>query len=322
MLSNLKNTYENYLKENQFEGSPKKLYDAMDYVMQLGGKRIRPILTLLGAHVANKSIEPILPVAHAMEVFHNFTLVHDDIMDQAPTRRGKACLHLKENIPTAILAGDNMMIAAFRILLDAPISSKLEVLSVFSQTASEICDGQQMDMDFEDQSNISTQDYIEMIRLKTAVLLGACLKSGCLAAGGSQNLATSLYAFGVNTGIAFQIMDDILDTFGEQDLTGKQKGGDILAGKKTILYNLAFENANPAQETKLLQLFDKSTTSPTDRLRETLYLFESLNVEALSRNMMNSYFDKAQQNLTDTQLPFSQFTPLLDLITFLKDRNY
>lgn len=322
MLDTLKSTYENYLQSHRFSGNPSKLYESMDYVMQLGGKRIRPVLTLLGAQIAQKPIDSILPVAHAMEVFHNFTLVHDDIMDGAPTRRGKKCLHLLENTPTAILAGDNLMIAAFRFILNADIENKTEVLSLFTQTASEICDGQQLDMDFEMMDNVSITDYIDMIRLKTAVLLGASLKAGCLAAGGKSFLANALYEFGVNMGIAFQIMDDILDTFGEEALTGKLKGGDILAGKKTILYNLAAENANNEQKTYLSQLFNKHLTSPTVRFEKTYPLFATLNVEELSKNKMNFYFQKAQQNLQETQIPMTNFQPLMDMISFLKDRNH
>jgi geranylgeranyl diphosphate synthase type II len=319
MLDTLKNDYEDYLNANQFVGNPARLYDSMNYIMQLGGKRIRPILTILGAEICGGSRQKALPVAHAIEVFHNFTLVHDDIMDEAPTRRSQPSLHLKENMATAILAGDNMMITAYDLIMQSDIEEKLPILKIFSQTAREICEGQQMDMDFEKEEHVGLERYLEMIRLKTAVLLGCCLKCGSLVAEAKSDIAQKLYEFGVNIGIAFQIMDDLLDAFGNPEITGKQPGGDILAGKKTALFNLAMQDGNSENIQNLKLWFDKSKTSSDVRLQHTMNLFTELGVAQKANKLMQFYFDKA--NLALEGLENINTNPLLLLIEFLKNRT-
>lgn len=321
MLNKLKSKYEQYLAANKFKGNPPMLYESMNYIMNIGGKRVRPILTLLGAKVSGGKLEAALPVAHALEVFHNFTLAHDDIMDDAPTRRGKPSLHVKENTATAILAGDNMMITAFDIILNADLPNKTAILETLTNTAREVCEGQQMDMDFEKINHVTIEQYIEMIRLKTAVLLGCCLQCGSISANAPQSTYKLLYSFGVNIGIAFQIMDDYLDLYGNSELTGKRTGGDILAAKKTALFNLAWSNANQLQREKLELWFDKTKTDEDTRLANTSRLFDELNIQQRCKTLMEERFSSAKELLVNSTLNKSDYQDLLDLVEFLRSRE-
>jgi geranylgeranyl diphosphate synthase, type II len=320
-LVELKNLYEIYLKENEFHGEPESLYEPMNYVMNLGGKRIRPILTILGYKTSTTSMEFPWDLAHTMEVFHNFTLVHDDIMDEAPSRRGKPTVHIRYSMPTAILAGDNMLILAFNKLLKSNYTNKYEILELFTQTAQQICDGQQLDMDFELKENVSLDDYLKMIELKTAVLLGCCLKSGALAANANANTQKALYDFGIYSGLAFQIMDDILDTFGNTQNTGKQSGGDILAAKKMILYHLAMHYGNTDQQRHLKELFDKKKTNPETRLKDTMQILIDLEIKSKAEEMMKTYFSKAENTVLHSGIEEDKYKDLLLLNEFLKERN-
>lgn len=320
-LAELKNQYEIFLKENEFKGNPESLYEPMNYVMNLGGKRIRPILTILGFKTCTSSFEFPWDLAHTMEVFHNFTLVHDDIMDEAPSRRGKPTVHIQFSMPTAILAGDNMLILAYQNLLKSNYQNKFEILELFTKTAQQICDGQQMDMDFELKENVSLDDYLKMIELKTAVLLGCCLKSGALAANANSNTQNALYDFGIYSGLAFQIMDDILDTFGDSQNTGKQSGGDILAAKKMILYHLAMHYGNTQHKELLRDLFDKKKTNPETRLKETMQILIELEIKSKAEEMMQTYFSKAENTLLHSGIEEDKYKDLLLLNEFLKGRN-
>jgi geranylgeranyl diphosphate synthase type II len=320
-LVELKNQYETYLKENEFHGEPESLYEPMNYVMNLGGKRIRPILTVLGYKTSSSNTEYPWDLAHSMEVFHNFTLVHDDIMDEAPSRRGKPTVHIHYSMPTAILAGDNMLILAFNKLLKSNYKNKYEILELFTQTAQQICDGQQLDMDFELKENVSLEDYLKMIELKTAVLLGCCLKTGALAANANTNTQKALYDFGIFSGLAFQIMDDILDTFGNSQNTGKQSGGDILAAKKMILYHLAMHFGNSEQQNRLTELFDKKKTNPETRLSSTMDILNKLDIKSKAEEMMQQYFAKAESTLHSSGIEQVKYDELLMLNEFLKERN-
>ncbi len=321
MLESLKSQYETYLNKHPFAGEPSRLYDSMNYIMQLGGKRIRPILTLIGAEIAGGNSSIALPVAHAVEVFHNFTLVHDDIMDQAPTRRNQTTLHLKEDTPTAILAGDNMMIAAYDIILKSDLKLKSQILETLSQAAREICEGQQFDMDFEKLQSVELNEYIEMIRLKTAVLLGCSLKCGALSAEANQDLCNALYDFGMFAGIGFQIMDDYLDAYGNPALTGKQPGGDLLAAKKTALFILAYNKANQSEKKQLLEWFDIQF-DPHERRKLTLDLFNLYHIEEHCKHLMQTYFAKAKQAIQQVDLTPTQMKPLDDLLHFLGVRTW
>ncbi len=235
-LNSITQLYIDYLQAESFNGDPKSLYDSMNYIMSLGGKRIRPALVLAGNQMAKGIVEKALPVAHAIEIFHNFSLVHDDIMDASSVRRGKPTVHKKWNEPTAILAGDNLLIFAYKYLLNYDGNNKDLILSIFSDTAVRICEGQQWDMEFAYTEGISEKKYLKMIEYKTAVLLGCALQCGGLTAGISEEHSKLLYDIAIDIGMQFQLMDDYLDAFGEESVIGKKSGGDIIEGKKTWLY--------------------------------------------------------------------------------------
>lgn len=235
-LNSITQLYIDYLQAESFNGDPKSLYDSMNYIMSLGGKRIRPALVLAGNQMAKGIVEKALPIAHAIEIFHNFSLVHDDIMDASSVRRGKPTVHKKWNEPTAILAGDNLLIFAYKYLLNYDGNNKDLILSIFSDTAVRICEGQQWDMEFAYTEGISEKNYLKMIEYKTAVLLGCALQCGGLTAGISEEHSKLLYDIAIDIGMQFQLMDDYLDAFGEESVIGKKSGGDIIEGKKTWLY--------------------------------------------------------------------------------------
>src|SRR5690606_37201382 len=231
------------LESHSFKGlSPKELYEPCDYILSIGGKRLRPIIVMLGSYVFDGKVENVLKPALAIEYFHNFSLMHDDIMDEAPLRRGKETVHLKYNINTGILAGDAMLVQAYRMFEDLPAEKFKAVTQLFSKTAVELCEGQQYDMNFETQQVVTFDEYIQMITLKTGVMMGASLQIGAMIADACEDDCGHLYEFGKNLGIAFQLKDDYLDVFGQQDF-GKIHAGDIIENKKTILYIKALELA-------------------------------------------------------------------------------
>ena len=235
-IAKLHNLYVDYLHQNAFSGAPNNLYEPMRYIMELGGKRIRPILCMTGAEACGGEAEHAIAVAHAMEVFHNFSLVHDDIMDRADQRRGLPTVHKKWNEPTAILAGDNLLVKAYESILAFQGQGKDAILRLFSRTAAQVCEGQQDDMDFAERNEVSESEYLQMIQNKTAVLLGCSLASGALVANAEDKIVQGLYDFAIAIGMSFQMMDDYLDAFGDASKTGKVSGGDIMEGKKTWLY--------------------------------------------------------------------------------------
>jgi geranylgeranyl diphosphate synthase type II len=235
-IAKLHNLYVDYLHQNAFSGAPNNLYEPMRYIMELGGKRIRPILCMTGAEACGSEAEHAIAVAHAMEVFHNFSLVHDDIMDRADQRRGLPTVHKKWNEPTAILAGDNLLVKAYDSILAFQGEGKDAILRLFSRTAAQVCEGQQDDMDFAERNEVSEAEYLQMIQNKTAVLLGCSLASGALVANAEDKIVQGLYDFAIAIGMSFQMMDDYLDAFGDASKTGKVSGGDIMEGKKTWLY--------------------------------------------------------------------------------------
>jgi geranylgeranyl diphosphate synthase type II len=235
-IAKLHNLYVDYLHQNAFSGAPNNLYEPMRYIMELGGKRIRPILCMTGAEACGSEAEHAIEVAHAMEVFHNFSLVHDDIMDRADKRRGLPTVHKKWNEPTAILAGDNLLVKAYESILAFQGEGKDAILRLFSRTAAQVCEGQQDDMDFAERNEVSEAEYLQMIQNKTAVLLGCSLASGALVANAEDKIVQGLYDFAIAIGMSFQMMDDYLDAFGDASKTGKVSGGDIMEGKKTWLY--------------------------------------------------------------------------------------
>ncbi|REE01591.1 polyprenyl synthetase family protein [Marinoscillum furvescens] len=276
----------------QFGTEPKELYEPISYIMSLGGKRMRPLLVLLGYLLKEENAAAVVRQALAVEVFHNFTLMHDDIMDEAPLRRGQPTVHEKWNSTVAILSGDTMLVKAYDLLLE--INPKLlpEAIRLFNQTAVEVCEGQQIDMNFEAESQVSVDAYINMIRLKTAVLLGFSLEYGALMAGMAEPGRKQLYEVGVQMGVGFQLMDDLLDVYADQAKFGKQVGGDIISNKKTFLLIKALELATGKEKEALDSWLEKTDFDSTEKVEAVTAIYDQLGIRELTTNLMNSYFDK------------------------------
>jgi len=289
---------ESHLQQFIYGNNPKELYKPISYIMSLGGKRIRPLLTLMAYSLYKDDYRSILTPAAAIEVFHNFTLMHDDIMDEAPLRRGEKTVHEKWNANTAILSGDVMLVKAYDMLLEVEQSILPKVLRRFNKTAAEVCEGQQQDMNFETLEDVSETDYIEMIRLKTAVLLGFSLEFGALLAGASDHDAGCLYDFGVNVGIGFQLKDDLLDVYADKAKFGKQVGGDIMSNKKTFLLIKAKELAQDQEAKKLHYLLQGEPVDNGAKVREVTAIYNQLNIKGLTEEKMTSYFNKGFEKLS------------------------
>jgi geranylgeranyl diphosphate synthase type II len=302
------------LGEIEYPENPSALYQPIDYILALGGKRMRPILVLMAHQLFDKNIEKAISPALAIEVFHNFTLLHDDIMDKAPLRRGQKTVHEKWNTNVAILSGDTMLVQAYQLMTDVDQNIVKQVLKVFSKAAIEVCEGQQWDMDFESQKKVSISDYLKMIEYKTAVLLGAALQIGGITAGASANEQNHLYSFGKNMGIAFQLKDDLLDAFGNPETFGKQVGGDIMANKKTYLYLKALALADGTQRRNLEQYFSTNDTSES-KVEAVKSIFITLDIHQLTSDLMKEYHSKAMHHLdaieSDNKEPLLAFSALL-----------
>lgn len=273
---------------------PDKLYQPITYTLGLGGKRLRPILTLAACELFGGDTTRAINAALAVEVFHNFTLLHDDIMDQAPLRRGKPTVYKKWNPNVAILSGDTMFAIAYRYLSADEHPDLKKIHDTFTQTAIEVCEGQQLDMDFEQRNDVSIPEYLYMIRMKTAVLLGASLKIGAMIANADEMQADLLYSFGVNAGMAFQLKDDLLDAFGHAEKFGKTIGGDIIANKKTYLYLKCIELANDEDKTTLMRLFSEDETMPAgEKIDQVLSLYNRYQVKNATATQMEQFFSTA-----------------------------
>jgi len=298
----------------EYPKTPRSLYEPIDYILGLGGKRMRPILVLMAYQLFDKNIEKAISPALAIEVFHNFTLLHDDIMDNAPLRRGRKTVHKKWNNNVAILSGDAMLVQAFQLISEADNTIVKQILAVFSKAAIEVCEGQQWDMDFENRSNVSISDYLKMIEHKTAVLLGAALQIGGIIGGGTITEQKHLYAFGRNLGIAFQLKDDLLDAFGDTETFGKQIGGDIMANKKTYLYLKALELSDKDQRKNLEQYFSTNDTSEL-KVDAVKIIFLNLDIPELTANLISEYHSRAMENLaainSENKEPLLAFSALL-----------
>lgn len=312
-------SFETYFSERQFPSSPATLYDPAQYILGIGGKRVRPVCVLMGNELFDDLKEDAYHVAAAVELFHNFTLIHDDIMDKAPLRRGMQTVHTKYGEPTAILAGDATFVQSYVKLSAIQPSLLQEVMPLFNRTALEVCEGQQLDMDFEQKASVSLDEYVEMITLKTSVLLAASLKLGSIIGGASKGNRDHLYEFGKNLGIAFQIQDDYLDAFGDPAKFGKQVGGDILANKKTFLMIHALETAAPSDKEKLEQLLQ---SSPADKVAQVLAIFKNAGVDSWALQLKNEYFEKALQHLDAIAVMSKRKEPLQQLAKFLIQRDY
>jgi len=293
VLTQYQTAFLSYMKEQLPENSPASLYEPASYVMQLGGKRIRPVLALLAADAVGGSFKNALPAALAVEVFHNFSLVHDDIMDDAPLRRGQATVHEKWDVNTGILSGDVMLIWAYECLNVYPGTLFKELTSLFSATARKVCEGQQYDMDFPNQKLVTQQEYMQMIAYKTAVLLGCSLQMGALVGGASKETSLPFYNFGIELGLAFQLQDDYLDAFGDPETFGKQIGGDIIENKKTLLYLLALELGSPEDAAALERIFETNPTDPTQKIAQVKELFTISGAVEQIQQQMKAYTEKA-----------------------------
>lgn len=307
------------LTKVDFPKEPTNLYDPLRYFLTLGGKRIRPVMTLLGAELFGTPKEVVISQALSIEVFHNFTLIHDDIMDDAPKRRNKQTVHDKWDTSIAILSGDALIIKAYELLSQIdPIKLPL-AFALLNKTALEVCEGQTMDTDFETQEDVTIAKYIEMIRLKTSVLLGASLKMGALIAGASEKDQNNLYNFGQNIGIAFQIQDDILDLYADPDKFGKQVGGDVIANKKTLLHLTAIGKATLEHREIMNQLQNEDNLN--FKVSRTTQMFDQLKVKEDCQLMMHDYYKRAMKSLDAIEINSDEKITLIELAEFLIERN-
>ncbi len=302
-----------------FPQEPASLYAPNDYFLALGGKRIRPVMCLMGNELFGDIHPDCWDVATAIELFHNFTLVHDDIMDKAPLRRGKATVHEKYGEATALLAGDVMLVVAYDYLNKMNPAHAQRIIYLFNKTAREVCEGQQLDMDFEQKENVSLGDYLHMITLKTSVLLAASLQIGAILGGSGTGNQRHLYEFGKKLGIAFQVQDDYLDAFGDPARFGKQPGGDIMANKKTFLMIHALETASAGQQRELRRLMAEN---PSDKVEKTLAIFNECGVDKWAVGLKEKYMQAASQHLEDTAVISARKGPLKELAGFLVQREH
>lgn len=310
---------ERKLSELSLPAKPGNLYDPLRYLLNIGGKRVRPILTLLGAELFGVSNDKVINQALAVELFHNFTLIHDDIMDEAPLRRGQSTVHEKWGNNTAILSGDVLMIYAYEQLSLGANDHLKDLFERFNRTAIEVCEGQQMDMDFETREDVTPSEYVEMIRLKTSVLLGCALEFGSIMAGASSEDRKHLYDFGVHVGLAFQIQDDILDLYADPEKFGKQVGGDVLADKKTLLFLLAKDNATDSQIAELNAL--KFETDPAIKVEKTRSLFDDINARGLCEAEKANHYEEALRALELINVDPARKNKLKGLAAYLLERD-
>lgn len=313
---------ENHIQGFSYGESPQELYEPISYIMSLGGKRIRPLLTLMAYSLYREDYQKIITPAMAVEVFHNFTLMHDDIMDDAPLRRGNQTVHEKWNANTAILSGDVMLVKAYDMLLEVDTDKLQECIRLFNKTAAEVCEGQQKDMNFETLPTVSEEDYIDMIRLKTAVLLGFALQFGAILAGAPKADALHLYNFGVNIGIGFQLKDDLLDVYADKAKFGKQVGGDIISNKKTFLLLKAKELAKGNTKTLLANWIEAKDFDKAEKVGAVTAIYDELGIKELTESKMKEYFDKGFSEFASLEVPYQdQFQELLELTQNLVNRE-
>lgn len=319
--SQLLDKINNHLAENQFTREPKGLYEPVEYILSLGGKRIRPVLMLMAYNLYREDVTSIYDAASAIEVYHNHTLLHDDLMDCSDMRRGKPTVHKVWNDNTAVLSGDAMLILAFRLMNACSPEHLKEVMDLFSLTALEICEGQQLDMEFESRSDVSEEEYIEMIRLKTGVLLAASLKIGAILAGASKEDAANLYNFGMQIGVAFQLQDDLLDVYGNPEVFGKKIGGDILCNKKTYMLIKALNRANDAQHAELERWLNAEACQPAEKIEAVTALYNELNIRNVCENKMREYYTLAMESLAAVAVAEERKKELKNLVKLLMYRE-
>ncbi|MBW7868639.1 MAG: polyprenyl synthetase family protein [Brumimicrobium sp.] len=320
-LPHFQKAIEDSITNYPFPSTPRNLYEPLNYFLSLGGKRMRPALTLLACELFGKPAMEALNAGVAVELFHNFTLIHDDIMDEAPLRRGNMTVHEKWGRDVAILSGDVLYTEAFKLLLNYSPHITSKLLAILTKVSQEVCEGQQMDMDFEKRTDVSIEEYIEMIRLKTSVLLGAALEMGAVVAGvENEEDIRNCYEFGVNIGIAFQIQDDILDVYANPDKFGKQVGGDILSNKKTILLLSALQFGNKEYQERLQVCLYH--LEGHEKIEEVKKVFDAIGVRELVEKQKTLFYHKALKNMQQIHVPETQKSELINLANFLMMREY
>lgn len=321
-IEELRNKIAFSLNKVSLDGEPKGLYEPISYTIEQKGKRIRPVMVLLSTQLFGGNPDEAIPAATAIELFHNFTLLHDDIIDKAPLRRGYQTVYKKWNTNIAILSGDTMFAIAYGELAKSKPTMLPHLMEVFTHTAIQVCEGQQYDIDFEELENVTLSDYIKMIRLKTAVLLAASLKIGAIVANASDEDAEKIYNFGINLGIAFQLQDDLLDSYGDQSVFGKKTGGDIAVNKKTVLYIKAIEKADALTLLRLNELYTNKQLPVKEKIKQVLQIFEKLGVKATTEELIASYFNTALSIFESINISEEQKRMMLDLANSMMHRDH
>ena len=310
-----------YLDSIAVTREPRNLYEPLEYSLANGGKRIRPLMTLLACEMFEGDVQDALPAAAGLELFHNFTLLHDDIMDDAPIRRNKPTVHARWDVNTAILSGDVLFALSCQYVSKVPDDKLRQVMDLFYQTVVEVCEGQQYDMDFESREVVSEEEYLEMIRLKTAVLPAACLKTGAIVAGAPEEDQKLLYRFGELIGLAFQLRDDWLDVYGDLEAFGKKTGGDIVANKKTWLYIKALDKADKKQQENLIKAFSDESLEDDEKIRLVTSVYDELNISDDAQQKMKKYYALASVKMDRIDLPGEQKSELIAYADQLLNRN-
>lgn len=310
-----------YLATMPYMREPKGLYTPIEYVLSLGGKRIRPILMLLSYQLYKENVDSILSQAAGIETYHNYTLLHDDLMDRADMRRNKPTVHKVWDENTAILSGDAMLVLAYQLMADCPEEYLKRVMEIFTQTALEICEGQQWDVEFETRNDVTVPEYIEMIRLKTSVLLAAALKIGAIMGGASEEEAQKLYDFGIKMGLAFQLQDDFLDVYGDPEVFGKNIGGDILCNKKTFMLINALSLANEGQKAKLDQWISCADYCQEEKIKAVTELYNQIGIGKICEEEINAYYAQGLALLDSVSLPTEKKEELKTFVCHLMNRK-
>jgi geranylgeranyl diphosphate synthase, type II len=320
-LHEAQNLIEKRLQNLNLPEEPKELYEPVRYILSTGGKRVRPALVLLGCDLFGGSASSAIFPALAIEIFHNFTLLHDDIMDKSELRRGKPTVHHKWDENTAILSGDVMTMLASRLINESPGATLKNVNDVFTKTAMEVCEGQQYDMNYESRVLVDEKEYLQMIELKTAVLMAASLKIGAMLGGAAEKDAEDLYLFGLNLGIAFQLQDDLLDTYGNQEDFGKKTGMDIIDNKKTILMITALQRVNEKQKEILMKWLTAVDFDPKEKVESVVQIFDTLDVKSITNKMIRRYYEESLENLKTLNRPDEDKAELLSFADLLINRK-
>jgi len=318
----LHNKVNEVIKGLKFPSEPPELYDPIIYTLSNGGKRLRPVMTLMACDLFGGELEKAINPAIGLEMFHNFTLLHDDIMDKAPIRRGQPTVYKKWNPGIAILSGDTMFAIAFELFTEADSDLLVKILQLVSKTAAQVCEGQQFDLNFETQSNVSIDDYLNMIRLKTAVLFATSLKIGAIIGRSKPEEAQNIYHFGENLGLAFQLMDDLLDVYADEDKFGKKRGGDILDNKKTFLYLKALEIANDQTRSILVSNFSSNDMDPDIKIKTVAEIYNQLNIRAIVNDEIMKYYSKSMEFLRIIDVDDQRKSELIQLSKKLIKRDH